>query len=81
MSRAFRHRLEPHPVRRCLVGLIGLCLAVALGGCASLLPRGAAQTSKPWSDFNQAHAAYERIQPYQAAEILHADASLLRPGC
>jgi hypothetical protein len=29
-----------------------------------LLPRGEAQTSKPWSNFSQAHAAYERITPY-----------------
>ncbi|MDD4887957.1 MAG: hypothetical protein PHO64_13735 [Thiomonas sp.] len=64
MNRAFLHRLEPHPVWRRLIGLTGLCLAVALGGCASLLPRGAAQTSKPWSDFSQAHAAFERIQPF-----------------
>ncbi|MGC9163797.1 MAG: hypothetical protein ACP5F9_09675 [Thiomonas sp.] len=51
-------------VRRRLTGFVGLCLAVVLGGCASLLPRGAAQTGKPWSDFQQANAAFERIQPF-----------------
>lgn len=60
--------LCPCPVsrstRRRFIGLASLCLATALGGCASLLPRGAAQTGKPWSDFQQAHAAFERIQPF-----------------
>jgi hypothetical protein len=64
MCRAFLHRPEPLPILRRLIGLAGLCLALLLGGCASLLPRGEAQTGKPWSDFHQAHAAFERIQPY-----------------
>ncbi|CUA96119.1 hypothetical protein [Thiomonas bhubaneswarensis] len=55
---------EPCTVRRLLIGLLGLGLALALSGCASLLPRGVAQTSKPWANFNQAHAAFERIQPF-----------------
>ncbi|WP_298294255.1 hypothetical protein [Thiomonas sp.] len=50
--------------RRVLLAAAGLALLLALGGCASLLPRGAAQTSKPWTDFSQAHAAFERIEPY-----------------
>jgi len=52
-----------HPLRR-LIGSAGLSLLLLLGGCASLLPRGEAQTGKPWSSFDQAHAAFERIQPY-----------------
>ncbi|MDE2175814.1 MAG: hypothetical protein KGJ54_11090 [Betaproteobacteria bacterium] len=53
------------PWRGLLAAVSGLCLAGALSGCAALLPRGEAQTSKPWSNFSQAHAAYERITPYR----------------
>lgn len=52
-----------------LVVCCGIGVALALSGCAALLPRGATQTSKPWSNFNQAHAAYERIQPYVTTTV------------
>lgn len=54
----------PQRALRRLPYVVGLSLLLLLGGCASLLPRGEAQTSKPWNDFNQAYAAYERIEPY-----------------
>ena len=59
-SRSARYSLW----RGLLAAVSGLYLAGALSGCAALLPRGEAQTSKPWSNFSQAHAAYERITPY-----------------
>ncbi|MFZ5490246.1 hypothetical protein [Thiomonas sp.] len=43
---------------------LGLGLMLFLGGCTSLLPRGQSQTSKPWTSFDEAHAAFERIQPF-----------------
>ncbi|OYV38517.1 MAG: hypothetical protein B7Z83_03610 [Thiomonas sp. 20-64-5] len=64
MKPAFFDCSVPQSAWRRLAWIGSLCLALALGGCASLLPRGAAQTSKPWSNFGQAHAAYQRIQPF-----------------
>lgn len=39
-------------------------LAVALAGCADLLPKSRAETQAVWSSYEEARAAIERIQPY-----------------
>jgi len=38
-----------------------------LAGCASLLPAGKQETVTPWHSFEEAKAAYDRIEPYQTS--------------
>ncbi len=48
-----------------VAGRLGAAASILLlGGCASLLPRGAARTDRPWGSYAQAHAAYAAIIPY-----------------
>jgi hypothetical protein len=39
-------------------------VAVILSGCAALLPGGRQETVAPWNSFEEAKAAYDRIEPY-----------------
>lgn len=39
------------------------CAAALVGGCASLLPQVASETTSPWSSFDNAREAIERIEP------------------
>lgn len=39
-------------------------VAVLVGGCAALLPVGRQETVVPWHSFEEAKAAYDRIEPY-----------------
>ena len=45
----------------------GVITAVALivSGCVALLPGGKQETVAPWHSFEEAKAAYDRIEPYQ----------------
>jgi hypothetical protein len=42
-----------------------LALAIALPGCKSMLPSGVTTSPLPWSNYDEAHAAVDRITPYQ----------------
>lgn len=53
------------PMRACASHLGCLAAAVALAGCAELLPKAETVVSNPWHSYEQAKAAIERIVPYQ----------------
>lgn len=53
--------------------LSALILAAALGGCTALLPTGRQQTVTGWETFEDAKAAFDRIEPYRTTlDELHA---------
>lgn len=43
---------------------LAACLAVLLGGCASLLPHGDAEAPSPFASYGEARTAAERIEPF-----------------
>lgn len=45
--------------------LLPLLACLALGGCASLLPRGSTDTPSPFASYAQAVAAIEQVVPFQ----------------
>ena len=46
---------------------LSVVLVVGLGGCASLLPHGKALSDKPFGSYEQARAAFDRIEPYKTS--------------
>lgn len=58
-------RAKKENALRSILVFLSAAAVLLLGGCASLLPRGQAQTIKPWASFDQAHTAYEHIQPFK----------------
>lgn len=57
------------PMRACASHLGCLAAAVALAGCAELLPKAETVVSNPWHSYEQAKAAIERIVPYQTTTL------------
>ncbi|QJR14188.1 hypothetical protein [Usitatibacter palustris] len=45
--------------------LAALAAAVALAGCAELLPKTSSEVDSPWGSYEEARAAIERIEPGQ----------------
>jgi len=42
-----------------------LALVLSLAGCSTLLPRGSSQTASPWKTYEEARAAFDRIESGQ----------------
>lgn len=45
--------------------IVPLLAALQLAGCAGMLPRGSSDTPSPFATYGDAHAAAEKIQPFE----------------